>query len=35
MAAHHHTPLDRLIAGADKALRVITGVASASRPTPG
>lgn len=34
MAAYHHTPLDRLIAGADKALRVITGVASASRPTP-
>ncbi len=34
MAAHHHTPLDRLIAGADKALRVIAGVASASRPTP-
>jgi len=34
MAAHHHHPLDRLIAGADKALRVIAGVASASRPTP-
>src|SRR5471032_302277 len=34
MAAHHHTPLDRLIIGADKALRVIAGVASASRPTP-
>jgi ubiquinone biosynthesis monooxygenase Coq7 len=34
MAAYHHTPLDRFIADADKALRVITGVASASRPTP-
>lgn len=34
MAAHHHHPLDRLISGADKALRVITGVASASRPNP-
>jgi ubiquinone biosynthesis monooxygenase Coq7 len=34
MAAHHHTPLDRFIVGADKALRVVTGVASASRPTP-
>ena len=34
MAAYHHTPLDRFIAGADKALRVISGVASASRPTP-
>ncbi|NVM79321.1 ubiquinone biosynthesis monooxygenase Coq7 [Duganella sp. SG902] len=33
-AHHHHTPLDRFIAGADKALRVVTGVASASRPTP-
>ncbi|MBY0557251.1 MAG: 2-polyprenyl-3-methyl-6-methoxy-1,4-benzoquinone monooxygenase [Burkholderiaceae bacterium] len=32
--AFHHTPLDRFISGADKALRVITGVASASRPTP-
>ena len=31
---HHHNPLDRLIVSADKALRVITGVASASRPTP-
>ncbi|OEZ98413.1 2-polyprenyl-3-methyl-6-methoxy-1,4-benzoquinone monooxygenase [Duganella phyllosphaerae] len=30
-----HTPLDRLITGADKALRVIAGVATASRPTPG
>jgi ubiquinone biosynthesis monooxygenase Coq7 len=29
-----HNPLDRLIVGADKALRVIGGVASASRPTP-
>lgn len=27
-------PLDRFIAGADKALRVIAGVASASRPSP-
>lgn len=27
-------PLDHLIVGADKALRVIAGVASASRPTP-
>jgi ubiquinone biosynthesis monooxygenase Coq7 len=27
-------PLDNLIAGMDKALRVIAGVASASRPTP-
>lgn len=34
MAAYHHTPLDRFIAGADKALRVISGVASASRPNP-
>lgn len=33
MNRHHH-PLDRLIAGADKALRVITGVAAASRPNP-
>ena len=33
MNRHHH-PLDQLIAGADKALRVISGVASASRPTP-
>lgn len=29
-----HHPLDRLIVGADKALRVIAGVASASRPSP-
>lgn len=35
MAAHFHTPLDRFIVGADKALRVIAGVATASRPTPG
>jgi len=35
MAAHFHNPLDRFISGADKALRVIAGVASASRPTPG
>lgn len=34
MSAFHHTPLDRFISGADKALRVIAGVASASRPTP-
>ena len=35
MAANrHHHPLDRFIAGADKALRVIAGVASASRPNP-
>ena len=35
MAANrYHHPLDQLISGADKALRVITGVASASRPTP-
>lgn len=32
--AYKHTPIDRFISGADKALRVITGVASASRPTP-
>jgi ubiquinone biosynthesis monooxygenase Coq7 len=31
---HHHHPLDRLISGADKALRVIAGVAAASRPNP-
>ena len=31
----HHLPLDRFIVGADKALRVIAGVAAASRPTPG
>ena len=29
-----HHPLDRFIVGADKALRVIAGVASASRPSP-
>jgi ubiquinone biosynthesis monooxygenase Coq7 len=29
-----HHPLDRFIVGADKALRVIAGVASASRPNP-
>ena len=35
MAANrYHTPLDRFISGADKALRVIGGVASAGRPTP-
>ncbi|QGZ41156.1 ubiquinone biosynthesis monooxygenase Coq7 [Pseudoduganella flava] len=31
---HYHTPLDRFICSADKALRVLAGVASASRPTP-
>lgn len=30
----HINPLDKLIVGVDKALRVIAGVASASRPTP-
>jgi ubiquinone biosynthesis monooxygenase Coq7 len=35
MAANrYHHPLDRLISGADKALRVIAGVAAASRPNP-
>jgi ubiquinone biosynthesis monooxygenase Coq7 len=35
MAANrYHHPLDRFIAGADKALRVIAGVAAASRPNP-
>jgi len=33
-AQHYHHPLDRFIAGADKALRVIAGVAAASRPNP-
>ncbi|PIG27411.1 ubiquinone biosynthesis monooxygenase Coq7 [Janthinobacterium sp. 35] len=33
-ANRHFDPLDRLIVGADKALRVIAGVASASRPSP-
>ena len=33
-ANRYFDPLDRLIVGADKALRVIAGVASASRPTP-
>lgn len=33
-ANRHFDPLDRLIVGADKALRVMAGVASASRPTP-
>ena len=33
-ANRHFDPLDRLIVGADKALRVIAGVALASRPTP-
>lgn len=31
---HTHTPLDRFICSADKALRVLSGVSSASRPTP-
>jgi len=31
---HFHTPLDRFICSADKALRVLSGVASAGRPTP-
>jgi len=35
MAANrYHSPLDRFVASADKALRVVAGVASASRPTP-
>jgi 3-demethoxyubiquinol 3-hydroxylase len=34
MSSKHHSPIDRFIASADKALRVISGVASASRPTP-
>ena len=35
MSAHRSiNPLDHLIVGVDKALRVIAGVASASRPTP-
>lgn len=33
-ANRHFDPLDRLIVGADKALRVIAGVALASRPSP-
>ncbi|MGK5046133.1 2-polyprenyl-3-methyl-6-methoxy-1,4-benzoquinone monooxygenase [Janthinobacterium sp. GB4P2] len=33
-ANRYFDPLDRLIVGADKALRVMAGVASASRPTP-
>ncbi|MET3132309.1 ubiquinone biosynthesis monooxygenase Coq7 [Oxalobacteraceae bacterium GrIS 1.11] len=33
-AKRYHHPLDSFIIGADKALRVIAGVASASRPTP-
>jgi ubiquinone biosynthesis monooxygenase Coq7 len=33
-ANRYFDPLDRLIVGADKALRVIAGVASASRPSP-
>ncbi|MBC7858132.1 MAG: 2-polyprenyl-3-methyl-6-methoxy-1,4-benzoquinone monooxygenase [Burkholderiaceae bacterium] len=36
MAADRYLhPLDRLIIGADKALRVVTGIAGASRPNPG
>ena len=31
---HFHTPLDRFICSTDKALRVLAGVSSASRPTP-
>ena len=34
-APRHHLPLDRFIVNVDKALRVIAGVASASRPNPG
>jgi ubiquinone biosynthesis monooxygenase Coq7 len=34
-ANRFHSPLDRFITGADKALRVIAGVAAASRPNPG
>ncbi|WP_296000510.1 2-polyprenyl-3-methyl-6-methoxy-1,4-benzoquinone monooxygenase [Rugamonas sp.] len=35
MAANrYHSPLDRLLSGADQALRVIAGVAPASRPSP-
>ncbi|MES2739595.1 MAG: 2-polyprenyl-3-methyl-6-methoxy-1,4-benzoquinone monooxygenase [Pseudomonadota bacterium] len=34
-APRHHLPLDRFIVNADKALRVIAGVASASRANPG
>ncbi len=35
MSEHRHiNPFDQLIVGLDKALRVIAGVASASRPTP-
>ena len=33
-AKPYFDPLDRLIVGADKALRVMAGVASASRPSP-
>ncbi|HEV7815103.1 MAG TPA: 2-polyprenyl-3-methyl-6-methoxy-1,4-benzoquinone monooxygenase [Janthinobacterium sp.] len=33
-ANRYQHPLDRLIVGADKALRVIAGVASSSRPNP-
>ena len=33
-ANRYFDPLDRLIVGADKALRVMAGVASASRPSP-
>ncbi|WP_038500685.1 2-polyprenyl-3-methyl-6-methoxy-1,4-benzoquinone monooxygenase [Janthinobacterium agaricidamnosum] len=33
-ANRYHHPLDRLIIGADKALRVMAGVAAASRPNP-
>ncbi len=35
MAVNTSSPLDQFIVGVDKALRVMAGVASASRPTPG
>ena len=34
-AYRHHSPFDSLITGFDKALRVVGGVASSSRPNPG
>lgn len=33
-ANRYHHPLDRLIVGADKALRVMAGISAASRPNP-
>ena len=33
-STHHFNPLDKLIVGIDKALRVIGGVATSSRPNP-